>query len=283
MSPRQTLRLLAGAIRRHLVIWALNVLLWSAIWTMPLLAGLIGAAFFERLELDRGPVVSTLVLLMLAYGVGRIALVLVSMHNDAHFVFRTGAVLQSNMLRRIVERPGAQAAEVSTGEIVTRFRDDVEHVRETATWTVDMAASLCFSLVAGFILWRIDAAMTIVVFLPLVAVIWIAERAGARLRHYRTLTRVATGHVTEAIGEAFGSVQAIKVARAEQPVVRHIQELNTIRKRFAIKDKVLEESIESVFHNTVSIGTGLVMLMAASRLGSSLTLGEFSQIGRAHV
>ncbi len=276
MTRPSSLRLLGRLIRRQLGRWLVNVVAWTAIWAMPLLAGLVIAAYFDRLERGTGPTVTAAVVLLLAYGAVRIATVVAGMHNDGSFVFREGAVLQTNMLRRILARPGAQAVTASTGDVVTRFRDDVEHVRETATFTVDMIGAAAFIAVTGVVLWRIDPAMTVVAFLPLALVVWLAERMGAKLREYRRLHREATGDVTEAIGDAFGAVQAVKVAGAEAPVLAHLRRLNDRRKRLAIRDRVLEAALESTFENTVSVGTGVVLLMAASRLGDGLTLGEFA-------
>ncbi len=271
-----TVRLMAALIRRHLGRWTLDVVVFGTLWAMPVLAGLITAAYFDRLETGTGATVTTAVVLILAYTVWRVAFVIGGMHIDGHLVFRTGAVMQANMLQRTLELPAAQAAETATGDVVTRFRDDTKHMWETVIFTVDMAGAAVLAAVAAVLLWRVDPTMTIVVFLPLAGVVWLTQLLGSRLRRYRWLNRDATGRVTEAIGEAFGAVQAIQVAGAEAPVVRHLQQLNAVRKRFAIRDKVLEEALESTYWNMISLGIGLVLVMAASRLGSSLSLGEFA-------
>ncbi len=224
------LRLIAGLIRAEKARWSINLVLWTAIWSMPILAGLIGAAFFNRLETDVGLNATSVVVLMLAYGLGRVILVVVAMHSDVHFMFRVATHLRWNMFRRILARPGAQAVSHSTGEIVTRFRDDVEHVEETATWTVDMVGALAFSVISVLILWSIDRTMTLLVFLPLLVVVYFAEQAGSRIRRYRIAAREATGRVTEAIAEIFGGVQSIKVAGAEGPMIGDLQRLKEVRR-----------------------------------------------------
>ncbi len=271
-----TLRLIGSLIRRHQGWWLVDLAAFGTLWAMPVLAGLITAAFFDRLETGTGATVTTAVVLMLAYTAWRGAFVIVGMHTDGHFTFRTGALMQANLLQRTLELPAVDAADTATGEVVTRFRDDTKHMWETATFTVDMVGAAILAAVAAVVLWRIDSTMTIVVFLPLAGVVWLTQVLGSRLRRYRWLNRDATGRVTEAIGEAFGAVQAIQVAGAERPVVAHLQQLNAARKRFAIRDKVLEEALESTYWNMITLGVGLVLLMAASRLGSSLSLGEFA-------
>ncbi len=276
MSRVPVVRLMLGMIRLEPWRWLANLVLWTAIWMMPILAGVIGAAFFDRLETGTGLTVGALALAMLAYGAGRIVVMVLAMHNDVHFMFRLGAHLQRNMLGRMLQLPGAAAVRHSTGEVVTRFRDDTDHIQEVTSWTVDMAGAVGFSIVAGAVLWSIDPLMTVVVFLPLVTVIWITERLGTRLRRYRTAAREATGRVTEAIGEMFGAVQAVKVAAVEEPMVTNLQRLNDVRKHAEIRDKVLVAALESTYWNVINLSTGLILLLAAGRLGVTLTVGEFA-------
>lgn len=271
-------RLMAGLARSFPWRWSINVVLWTTIWTMPVLVGLITREFFDNLEGDVGFTITTLVVLMVAYGLGRITVVVLAMHNDVHFMFRAGSLLRRNMFARILSLPGAQATDIAPGELITRFREDVEHVEETTSFSVDLVGALAFSAVTLAILMRIDAGMTVLVFLPLVVVIFLAERAGTAIRKYREAAREATGRVTEALGETFGSVQSIKVAGAEAPIIDHLAELNDERRHLMVRDRVLQAVLESLFWNTVNIGTGLILIVAASRLqsGGSFTVGDFA-------
>ncbi len=273
-----TPRLIFGLIRVFPWRWLANVALWTAIWSMPLVVALLAREFFETLEGKAGFTITTLVVAMLAYGLGRIVVMVIAMHNDVHFMFRVGSLLRRNMFGRVLSLPGAQAIEASSGELITRFREDVEHVEETTSWTVDMVGAVVFSAASLSILVTIDAGMTVLVFLPLVFVIFLSERAGTAIRRYREAAREATGQVTEALGEAFGSVQSIKVAGAERSVVAHLTQLNDYRRHLMVRDRVLQAVLESLFWNTVNIGTGLILLVAAARLrsGGSFTVGDFA-------
>lgn len=274
----QTPRMISGLVRSFPWRWLANVFLWTSIWTMPILVGLITRAFFNRLETGVGLNIATLVVLMAAYGLGRVIVMVIAMHNDVHFMFRVGSLMRRNMFARILTLPGAQSVDAASGELITRFREDVEHVEETTSWTVDMVGALVFAVVALSILISIDPGMTLLVFLPLVVVIVLAERAGTAIRRYREAAREATGRVTEALGEAFGAVQSIKVAGAEQAVISHLAELNEERRHLMVRDRVLQGVLEAMFWNTINIGTGLILIAAASRLqgGGSFTVGDFA-------
>ncbi len=277
---RMTLHLMWRLIRYQPARYTLNLFAWTSIWVMPALPGLITKAFFDRVEgsATAGFTIGTLIAFLVAYGVARIALVQVGIYNDANFQFRGSAVLRRNMLDRILELPGARSVPDSPGEAISRFRDDVDQVVETISWTVDMVGSFVFSIVAIAILSSINARITMIVFIPLVLVIALAERAGTRIRSYRTAAREATGRVTGAIGEMFASVQAIKVAGAEEDMIDNFRRLNDERRVVAVRDRVFTAILESLFWNTVNIGTAIILILAVGSMGSggSFTVGDFA-------
>ena len=259
--------------------YALNALMWTAIWVMPILPAFVTKAFFDRITDDEpvGLTVATLVTLMVAYGLGRTAVMVFAMWNDQHFTFRVGSTLRSNLLSRIFELPGAQALDQSPGEAISRFREDIDETEETISWTVDMVGLLAFSGLALWIMVSIDARITTIVFAPTVAVVWVSAAARQRVRRYREAARETTGRITDVIGETFGSVQSIKVAGAERSMIAHFRALNDERRGVMVKDRVLTSVLESVFWNTINIATGLILIAAASAMSNGdFTVGEFA-------
>ncbi|MFH1329683.1 MAG: ABC transporter transmembrane domain-containing protein [Actinomycetota bacterium] len=265
-APRiRTARLGASLIARQKGRWALNVALWVAIYVMPIVPGLITQAFFDRVSgaSAGGLAIPVLVGLVAVYGVGRIAVMFWAMWVDIHFRFRIQTLLRRNLLTRIFERPGAQALAETPGEAMTRFREDVEETDETVSWTVDLVGILFFLPIALGIMASINARVTAFVFVPMVAVIFLAARARDRIRRYREAARAATGQVTGALSEMFGAVPAIKVAGAEEPMIAHFRRLNDARRHALVRDKTLTQVLESLFWNSVSIGTGIILVAAA--------------------
>ena len=280
-APRRevpTFRLMIGVMRLNRWRYLANLLLWTIIWVIPVIPALITRQFFDGLESEIGVNVVTVIAWLTAYGLGRIAVMAVGMWNDVQFIVRSENAVRRNMLERIFELPGAQALRGSAGETITRFREDVEHAHEAVNWTVDMAGTVTFALLAGGVMLSIDVPTTILVFAPLVIMVTAAERAGHHIRRYRLEARRATEKITGALGETFGAVQAVKVAGAEASMVRHVARLNDERRRLMVRDRVLSTALESVFWNTVNVGTGLILIVGASTIGSAngLTIGEFA-------
>lgn len=271
--PRIMFRLIRVAPGWYLI----NALLWTLIWVMPVIPALITQRYFDDLG-TAGFNPATLIAMLLGYGAARLAVMFTAMWNDVNFMFRVSSTLRRNMLERIFAQPGAQAVRESSGEIISRFREDVEHVEEATSMTVDLLGTLSFGIIAASVMASIDAQMTLLVFAPLLFMVVVAERTGTRIRRYRNAARQATERITGSLGEIFGAVQTIKVAGVERPMIRHFKKLNNERRRMMVRDKLLTAILESVFWNTLSIGTGLILILSAGTLGreGGLTVGEFA-------
>ncbi len=272
-------RLLTRLIRRQPWRYLANAIGWVVIWCLAFVPALAVRAFFDAVsgQEPAGFSVGTLVVIVLAYGAGYLVIMWLAMWVDMHFMFRVGAQLRRNMLGRIFEMPGAQALDQSPGEAISRFREDVDEVEETVSWTVDVLGILLFSGIALALLISINARVTLFVFAPMVVVIWLAAQARRRVRRYREAAREATGRITDALGETFSSVQSIKVSGAEKSMVEHFRALNEARRTAMVRDAVLTAVLESLFWNTVNIGTAVILVVAAQAMAAgTFTVGDFA-------
>jgi len=235
--------------------------------------------FFDKLEgksvYEFG--VGGLIALLLAVALVRSLTIIAGFITDVNRRFRMSGLLRRNMLEHILKKPGARAIPCSPGEAITQFREDVEHVEETISWSADAVGMAFFAGVSFYILYNIHAQLTLYVFLPLVVVVTAAQLATSRLQKYRAASREATSQVTGAINEMFNSVQAIQIAGAEQRVIQRFKLLNDTRRVTMLKDKLMNSLLESVFSNTVNIGTGLILVVAAQSMWEgTFSVGEFA-------
>jgi len=274
-----TLQFLWRLVRYRPHWYAANAVMWSLIYLAPIAPGLLTKAFFDALS-NSAPAtlgVWTIVALLLAAAAVRVAFILLGFVTDVQFRMRVGGLLRRNMLHHILREPGARAIPVSPGEAISNFRDDVEQAEEAISWSVDSFGMTVFAVVSFVILIQIDVRLTLLVFLPLVVVVAAAQMSTSLLQKYRAASREATGQVTEAISEMFGAVQAIQVAGAEDRVIRRFRGLNDQRRSAMLKDKLLNQLLDSVFSNTVNLGTGLILLLGAQSMRSGdFTVGDFA-------
>ena len=258
-----------------------SLVMWITIWTSPIIVGLLIAAFFDQLTGETaGLNLTTIMAVLWAYLSVRIIAVFVAMRLHSGLLFRAGAGMRGSMLAWIFSLPGARPVDKTPGEVVSRFRDDVNHTLEALDFTVDLLGSIVSAIVAIAILFTIDPTMTMVVFAPVTIVILVVSRTGSTIRRYRTAAREATEAITGFLGEILSSVQSVKVAGAEATMLRHFDELNAVRRKMMVRDRTFTAGLEAVFHNTVSIGTGLILILAAGSISTDgsagMTVGEFS-------
>ncbi|AEI41124.1 ABC transporter ATP-binding protein [Paenibacillus mucilaginosus] len=265
--------------RYRLGLYFLNALAWTLIYLAPIVPGLLTKAFFDMLsgsspyELGLGMII----VLLVAAALGRVVLIIFGFMTDVQFRFRIGGLLRRNLLSHVLKEPGARAIPTSPGEAISSFRDDVEQVEETVSWSVDAFGMTLFAAVSCYILIGINAQMTLWVFLPLVLVVTVAQLSTAMLQKYRAASREATSQVTGAISEMFSTVQSIQVAGAEDRVIRRFKELGEQRREAMLKDRLLSTSLESIFSNAVNFGTGLILILAADSMRTgTFTVGDFA-------
>jgi ATP-binding cassette subfamily B protein len=259
-----------------------NVLAIVAGLTLMSVPGLAAKEFFDRLPTSAGGIgtmswLSWLVVLPLMACIAQVAAFTCCQLTNAPFVLANAALLQKNLLARILELPGARALPSSPGEAISRFRDDVDGATEYMIGFNDLIAFGVFAAIALTIMLPIDATITLAVFLPLGLIVALVNSVRQRIERYRRANREATGRVTGFLGEVMGAVQAVQVASAEEQVVAHFRELNDARLRVAVRDSVFDQVREAIFANTVNVGTGAILLLAGRAMrGGAFTVGDFA-------
>jgi ATP-binding cassette, subfamily B, bacterial len=186
-------------------------------------------------------------------------------------------LLRRNLLRYILKRPGAAPLPDSPGEAVNRFKNDVQEIPLFVILINDIMVGLVIIFISIALMARINAPVTLMALIPLVIVGVIANVASGRIQHYRRASRQATGEVTGFIGEFFGAVQAIKVAGAEQNVIRYFNRLNDDRKTLTVREKLFDEVLGSIYRNMSTLGTGVILILVGQSMRTgTFTLGDFS-------
>ena len=245
----------------------------------PQLTGWITYEFFNSLTGDAqaGLGLWTLVVLLVAAAVGRAVALFVDVTVLFTLMFTIGALLRQNLFEHILNRPGARAVPGSPGEAISRFRGDVDEISDFMAELLFLLGTGVFAVVAMVVMVQINVSIALVVFLPMVIVVLAANRATQGIQKYRQANRTATGRVTGFIGEMFGAAQAVKVGAAEERVIRRFRALNETRRKLALKDRLFNELLRSVFGNTVNLGTGVILILAAYAMREgSLSLGELA-------
>jgi ATP-binding cassette, subfamily B, bacterial len=240
---------------------------------------LIMKAFFDMLtgaaQLTFG--VWAIFAFLLATWLGRVVASYGFYYADVPIFAEMNFLLRKNLLRHILRRPGASPLPDSTGEAVSRFRNDVNEIPLFVIWINDIIVGLVIILVAIGLMVNISIPITIMALIPLVIVGVIANIAMKRIEQYRRASREATGKVTGFIGEFFGAIQAVKVADTEKQVIGHFHQLNDARRRLTLKERLFNEVLDSLYRNTSTLSTGIILILAGQSMRSgAFTVGDFS-------
>jgi ATP-binding cassette, subfamily B, bacterial len=245
----------------------------------PLVAGLILRALFDAVsgQAAAGWNAWTFLAFLFAYHLLNIAKSVWT-----HWIWFTlelmsNAILRRNLFDWLMNGPGARKLPRSPGEAISRMRGDVRELVATLEYWVDFSGMALFTGIALAIMARIDPVITAVVLLPLLGILLTVLAMTNRIREYRKATRRTTGHVTGFLAELFSSVQAVKIADAEHPVIGRFAQLNETRRRAALKDILFMELLQSANSNMVQIATGFILLLAADSMQQGdFTVGDFS-------
>ncbi len=258
---------------------ALGILETLFFGVFPQVVGWITYTFFNVLTGDAQIEIGVwaLIALLIATAIARAAAIFGDVAVYFTFQYSVAALLRKNLFEHILRRPGARAVPGSPGEAISRFRGDVDEISHFMAESLILLGFGLFALIAVVVMLRINARITLIVFLPLVVVVVAANLATRNVEKYRQANRRAAGSVTDFIGEIFGSAQAVKVATAEPHVIRRFGELNEARRRAALRDRLFNELLESVFRNVVHLGTGAILLLAGKEMqAGSFTVGDFA-------
>ncbi|MCX6044264.1 MAG: ABC transporter ATP-binding protein [Chloroflexi bacterium] len=287
-TPQQTpstWRYMLHLARYKLWLYLASGLLASIVsYLFPLLPGLIVRQILNLLSGEAPVAWNSWTLLALLVGIALtrqvVMLGTVSSEQSLHIVINT--LLRRNLLARILEYPGANALPESSGEAITRFREDVEAMPNFLSWTLDPVGQGLVLILGLGTLARINFWITLAVFVPLVLTFILVNLAAQRIRRYRKANQEAIGAVTDLLGEIFGAVQAIKTAGTERHVVDYFKTLNETRRVATLRDLLFSKLLGSFSTNAANISTGVLLLVVArmmqTKSGSpaTFTVGDFS-------
>jgi ATP-binding cassette subfamily B protein len=275
-----TLRSLWRVVTLHPRLFTLDALMQIPRQLAFLLPGLVIREAFNALTRDARitPELIWLLALLVGTGVVRVAFIYVSALIDQALQNVSSALLRSNLLRRILQLPGARALPSSPGETITRLGGDVSDITAFIAEALQLFGMAAYTIAAFVIMAGIDPLVTFVVALPLAAVTVITSFGTLRIQEYRREARRAAGRLYAFIAETFSAVQAVQVAGAENSVLRRFEKLGDVRRRAVLKERFFGELVlNSLSDSVTNLNAGLILILIARSFQSGqFTLGDFA-------
>ncbi len=253
----------------------LNVAVWGAFHSLPAAFSYYASRVFGALEVHATHLAWLMVLGFAVARFGRFGVFAVAFRTWIRLWYLLDALVRRNLMAHLLTAPGSRRLPDTPAEAVSRFRDDVDEVAAYTESFVDGGGLLLYTLIAVTLMWRADPLITVVVCTPMLLMVLVVRRLSPTIRTYRRRMREATSRVTDFVGETFAAVSSVKLSGAEPRMTDHLAHLGETRRAAALRDVLLTELIRSVNTNMVTIGTGLVLLLAAARLrAGSLSVGD---------
>lgn len=277
---------MSTTIRRllHLIGYAPGLFSWSMVtylgfFAFPLLAAVLTSRLFDRLSGSAAVGLNawTLLALLAASEIGRMACQVISLPIFARFIATGEGLMRANMLRsRLFGRPAPLP--ISPGEAVARFGDDVEKVLETLDDWIDSGGTIIYLLLAFGLFFLTDWRMGLVVALLGAAIVLIIRLMYRRIEQSYAAARLASEATTGFLGEVLGGVQAVKIAGSEARVGARFRQSGDRRRRAEIRRALTEFLTDSfIYANVANAALGLILVLAAYAVpDGGLTVGELS-------
>jgi len=262
--------------------YVLGGLLWVIVIAFPVLTGLVLKALFD--EFTQGSEASTRDIVWLlgafvAIDIVRQALFWLAIANWPRWWNGIQTLLRTNTLRSILTAPGPAATRLpaSSGEALNRFRDDVEDILLLVDIWIDLTGDAVFAAIALLIMYHINAAVTLVIVLPMVIIIVVTRLLSDHIKATHSAARSAAANVSEQLGGLFGGVLSLKVAGAEDAAITRLREHNAVRRTLEVRARLLTDLLDTVTASSVELSTGLVLLLVApSMRDGTFTVGDLA-------
>ncbi|HWJ64239.1 MAG TPA: ABC transporter transmembrane domain-containing protein, partial [Acidimicrobiales bacterium] len=220
--------------------WGISLVMWVTFFSLPLPAGLVLRAILDQLPDGDGAPLGVLLAILLGFEVGRwIVLFPAIVQWHGAWVF-WHTVPRVNALRSLVSDPGPATDRLpgSSGEAVSRFRDDARDIAQVLDVWLDLIAAGITTVAGVIVLFLISPVAATAIVAPILLVLGIGHLLAARLREWRWAEREATAGVTGFIGDAFGAIATVKVAAAEPAILDRFARLGSTRADAARSDQV---------------------------------------------
>jgi len=148
-----------------------------------LLIGLILQSLFNQLSGQRFPGngLWTLIALYFLIVLFTTGVSFIVVQATTRFSFAIMALLQRNIVQRILEQPGARAVAIPPGDAINRLSDDTMALNPMSAGIRNTIPLILFAIAAFVVLLRVSVQITLLVFLPVVGIVGIWSRISRHL------------------------------------------------------------------------------------------------------
>lgn len=273
------IRLLIVMSRDFPVVYITGTLLWCCLYLIPVGVGWLNKAYFDHISGNGtgGLSIGTILLLLTALAVSQAVFYVLTMLVHLYQSFLVTARVRKNIIRRIFTKNIPQNRRLDVGAAVNNLRDDVEALAMFIGNAMIMPGYALTAAVSIIVFYLISPRITLLIIAPLSIILLIFGYFRMRLFSDYQHNRKATTKTTAFLQNIFKSRLAIVGANAEDHVLVQFQKYSEVRRKFAQKEHLLYQIVDTFFSNAVHFATGLILLIGSGAIqAGDLTVGELS-------
>ncbi|MBU0935483.1 MAG: ABC transporter ATP-binding protein/permease [Spirochaetes bacterium] len=194
------------------------------------------------------------------------------------------ALICLNIMERIFKRPGAlplpddtqKGRPISEGQCLNTLSHDTMTIPGMISFLFEMLGLCTSGLIAFWIMLRISAPITLLVFFPLAAIFLLLNRLRSRIEPLEEKARRSAGEVSTMIADMFNCIQTVKTSAAEEYFIAEFERRNGRRLKDAIKAEFLFTMLRGLNSGLMEFGAGLILLACASAMyRGTFSTGDF--------
>lgn len=259
-------------------LYLINLFGWTLLYVTMFVPGVMYRNFFTYLESGQAYDAATVVRIMLPQMLNallRVSLILGVGYFLALLLFKANYGMKQNLVDMILtERP--EKNKFSMGEAINSIKEDPQHVTFALDNSLDFFGKLMYNIVVFFILLAVDRELTVLLFLPLIAIAWVANAMSNRIINNRRKSRKGSALVSSLLGDIFNNIQAIKVSGSQGSVITRLLDYGEIRRKAMVKDSLIQELLWNISNNISGVGTALILIAAAGKIrAGTFTTADF--------
>jgi ABC-type multidrug transport system fused ATPase/permease subunit len=224
----------------------------SSVWyILPLAAGLLIRFFFDSLSGSLGTGMSywTIVFLFFAVRAGRGLWWLGTGALSEYHIAVVTFLLRRNLFRHILLKTDSPIP-FSSGEFLNRFENDAETASHPIFYATIGSGQLVAAGVTFWVLFRINAPLTIIAFLTPLLTFGIMKSLGSLIQSSHRSAREASERVSGYLTDLLTNVQSFQAAGAEEPAIQLFEKLSDTRRKTAVRS-TLVTAVSSALNYTM--------------------------------
>ncbi len=223
------------------------------------------------------PFVVLLLLATFALAASRIVFVVVATSYEEILKWRIIDTISRSALRSVLARPGGVGLRQPIGDATERLSGDTTRIANQAVAALGTGARALWAVVALALMVRIDAPLTAALVVPIIVTAIVVTLCRRRSGTLYSAERKSASEIGQMVNDIVAGAADIELAGAQDAVERRLRVALAGRRVRTVRSRIFSEVLLDVTENNiVAIGVGVMVLIAMSRSGPQVPVGDLA-------